>query len=134
MKTLLSSLLLCSVLVCTASEPSKPKPLFGAVVTCFIGKADSQSSCTTIVKPQESAIARSGGMTCGLPGQVSELKWKFVGSESGVDIYEISRRFPADAPQSVTTTKTIRFSGKRVIAFEDQHQVIVFDPPNTATK
>ncbi len=67
-------------------------------------------------------------MTCGSPGQVSELHWEFLGSENGADVYRISRRFPADGRQSETVTKKIKFTGKRTIVFEDQYQVIVIDP------
>jgi hypothetical protein len=100
-------------------------------------KVDSLSSCsTTMAKvPEPDSKARwSSGMTCGWPGQVSELHWEFLGSEGGADVYQISRRFPADAPQSATTTKTIRFAGKRVVVFEDKYQVIVFDPTKGPSK
>jgi hypothetical protein len=73
-------------------------------------------------------------MTCGSSGQVSELKWEFLGSEAGADVYQISRRFPADAPRSSTTTKTIRFAGKRLVVFEDEYQVVVIEPPKGTTK
>lgn len=137
MKKLLILAFTCFGLACFGAEPAKTKPLFSAAVTCFMEKIDSPSSCSTTVTnaPEPDPKARgSSGMTCGWPGQVSELHWEFLGSEGGADVYQISRRFPADAPQSVTATKAIRFAGKRVIVFEDKYQVIVFDPAKGTAK
>lgn len=137
MKTLLIYLFTCSGVACFAAEPAKTKLLFPAVVTCFMEKIDSRSSCSTVmtkVPEPEPRLRWSSGMTCGWSGRVSELHWEFLGSESGADVYQVSRRFPADAPQSMTVTKTIRFTGSRVVVFEDQYQVIVFDPAKSSAK
>ncbi len=76
----------------------------------------------------------SSGLTCGWPGQVSELRWEFLGSDGGADVYQITRRFPADAPHSETVTKKIKFEGKRIVVLEDQYQVVVLDPAKEAKK
>ena len=129
MKLLSLFLFMCLALVCGAAEPApKTKPLFPAAVTCFIGKIDSRSSCTASAG-SEAEGSWSTGLTCGSVGQVSELHWEFLGAEGGTDVYQFTRRFPVDAPMTETVTKKILFSGKRLILFEDKHQVVVIDPP-----
>ena len=129
MKTLALFLFMCLAMVCAAAEPApETKPLFPAAVTCFNGKIDLSSSGTVSV----GSVAEgswSTGMTCGSPGQVSELHWEFLGSEGGADIYQFTRRFPADAEPSETVTKKIKFAGKRLTIFEDSYQVVVIGPP-----
>ena len=138
MKTLLLSLFTLLALACSAAEPApKTKPLFPVTVTCFMGKIDSRSSCSSVMTtvPEPDPGSRwSSGMTCGRPTQVSELRWEFLGSDGGADVYQITRRFPADAPQSETITKKIKFEGRRIVVFEDQYQVVVLDPAKEAKK
>ncbi len=107
-------------------------PRYVAVVTCFNGKADSGSSCST--KPTQEPVPDpkvqvSRGMTCGFPGKVSELQWEYVGQRGAADLYRIARRFPSDTPNARTATNTIAFIGKRVTIFEDADQVIVIETP-----
>ena len=71
----------------------------------------------------------TGKMTCGLPGKVSEVEWRFLQRKGNVDVYEFSRRFPADKAESKTENKTVGFRGARVIVFEDTFQVIVIQSP-----
>lgn len=126
-------LLTCFTLVGGAAEPApQSRPLFPATVTCFMAKIDSGSSCSsTMTKvPEPDPRSRwSSGMTCGWPGQVSELRWEFLGSEGGTDVYQITRRFPADAEKSETVTQTIKYAGKRLIVFADNYHVVVVAPP-----
>ena len=124
------------------SEPApKTTPLFPAAVTCFNGKIDLATSCGMTwsdgPEPDPKSRVLSRGLTCGSAGQVSEIKWEFLGSEGGADVYQFTRRFPADAPTSETVTKEIRFLGKRLIIFEDRYQVVVIElpkPPQTRKK
>lgn len=138
MKTLLLSLFTFLGLACSAVEPTaKTKPSFPVAVTCFMGKIDSRSSCSSVMTavPEPDPKSRwSSGMTCGWPTQVSELHWEFLGSDGGADVYQITRRFPADAPRSETVTKKIKFEGKRIVVFEDQYQVVVLDPAKETKK
>ena len=68
-------------------------------------------------------------MTCGIPGQVSEITWRFVGQHGEKDVYFFTRRFPLDGTGVITTSKELEFSTQRVIAFQDEHQTIVIEPP-----
>ncbi len=138
MKTFLLSFSTFLASVCSAAEPApKTKPLFPVVVTCFMGQIDSLSSCTSVMTKMPELDPKnrwSSEMTCGWPTHVSELRWEFIGSDGGADVYEITRRFPADAPQSETVTKKVKFEGKRIVVFEDQYQVVVLDPAKGAKK
>ena len=123
---------LVPVLSRAAETPALSGPRYVAALTCFNGKLDSGSSCST--KPtQEPApdpkIKISRSMTCGFAGKVSELQWEYVGQRGAADLYQIARRFPSDMPSSRTTTNTVAFTGKPVTVFEDAHQVIVMETP-----
>ena len=125
-------LLLAAVLAvaCLAADsPPKSKPHLKAVVTCFNGKLNSGSSCSATCFQPDGTLHRTGKMTCGWPGQVSELEWSFVKTRGTNDVYRFTRRFPADTPAASATSKLIEFGGSRVIVFTDKHQVIVMDAP-----
>lgn len=69
-------------------------------------------------------------MTCGFPGKVSEIAWSFVERRDGKDVFNFTRRFPIETPETATATKQISFGGERVTVFEDKFQVIVIQGPN----
>ena len=127
-----SQLLLVTLLAlaCLAADsPPKSKPHLKAVVTCFNGKLDSGSSCSATCFQPDGTLHRTGKMTCGLPGKVSEVEWSFVETRGTNDVYRFTRRFPSDTPAAATTSKLIEFGGSRIIMFEDRHQVIVMEGP-----
>jgi len=107
------------------------QPRYVARVICFNGKVDSGSSCGAT--PQESKhdekVKITHGLTCGIPGKVSEIKWEFVGYQGAADVYRVSRRFPVDQPGEMTVTNSVLYFGKRAGVFEDKDQVIVMEPP-----
>ena len=108
------------------------QPRHIAVVTCFNGKLDSGSSCSATPGQEPQLVSKlqvKRGMTCGWPGKVSDLQWEFIGQKGQADVYRMTRRFPADTSDAVTTTNTVSFTGKRVVAFEDNYQVIVMEAP-----
>ena len=127
-----SQLLLAALLAvaCFAADsPPKSKPRLKAVVTCFNGKLDSGSSCSATCFQPDGTLHRTGKMTCGWPGKVSELEWSFVKTRGTNDVYRFTRRFPSDTPAAAATSKLIEFGGRRVTVFEDKHQVIVMEAP-----
>jgi hypothetical protein len=127
-----SHLLLASLLAvaCLAADsPPKDKPHLKAVVTCFNGKLGSGSSCSATCFQPDGTLHRTGKMTCGWPGKVSELEWSFVKTRDTNDVYRFTRRFPSDTPAATVTSKLIEFGGSRLTVFEDKHQVIVLEGP-----
>ena len=132
MKLTLLSLLAAS-LAClhgfAADAPAKSSPRFKARVVCFNGKIDSGSSCAGDTFQPDGKVHPTGKMTCGFPGKVSEIEWSFLEQRGSTDVYKFTRRFPSDTPSAKTTTKTVEFSDRRVIVFEDESQVIVLEQP-----
>ena len=132
MKITLLSLIAVS-LICfhlgAANSQAKASPRFKARVTCFNGKVDSGSSCSSTTFQPDGALHPKGKMTCGFPDQVSEIEWSFVERGGTNDVYRFTRRFPSDTAAATTTSKSIEFSDSRVVVFEDTFQAVVIEPP-----
>jgi hypothetical protein len=132
MRTILLSFLVASLVAvqCMAEDAkAKPGPRARAQIACFNGKLDSRASCTTQNYQADGVIWPKGKMKCGFPGQASEIEWSFVERHGDMDVYRFVRRFPLDSTQPTITSKTIEFSDRRVVVFEDKAQVIVIEPP-----
>lgn len=116
----------------SSAAETNVEPRFAVAVTCFNGKVDSKSFCSATATPEakhEGKVEVDHGLTCGLPGKVSEIHWRFVGHQGPSDVYLVSRRFPADKPGTVPVTNSVIYFGKRVSVFLDSDQVIVMEPP-----
>ncbi len=112
-----------------AGVPAKDRPRFKAMVSCFNIRFDSGISCSGTNFQPDGALHAKGGMTCGFPGQVSEIEWFFVERRGNKDVYRFTRRFPSDTATTSTTSKTVQFSDTRVVVFEDNAQTVVIEPP-----
>ena len=112
-----------------ADAPGTTSPRFKARIVCFNGKLDSGSSCSGTNFQPDGALHTTNKMTCGFPGQVSEIECAFVERRGDKDVYRFTRRFPSDTAAASTTSKTVEFSESRVVVFEDKAQVIVIEPP-----
>ncbi|MFO1043007.1 MAG: hypothetical protein U0941_14550 [Planctomycetaceae bacterium] len=110
-------------------ERARTSPQFKACVVCFNGKLDSRSSCSTNCFQPDGTLHPKGKMTCGYVGQASEIEWSFVERRNDKDVYRFTRRFPLDTADVSTTKKTVEFSDRRVVVFEDNVQAIVIEPP-----
>jgi len=130
MKIMLLSLLslTCFYLV-AADVPAKASPRFKARVVCFNGKLDSGSSCAGSNFQPDGVLHATNKITCGFPGQVSEIEFAFVEPRGAKDVYRFTRRFPSDTGAASTTSKTVEFSDRRVVVFEDKVQAVVIEPP-----
>ena len=113
----------------SADAPTKASPRFKARVACFNGKLDSGSSCASTCFQPDGILHTKGKMTCGFPGQVSDVEWSFVERRNDKDVYRFTRRFPSDTAAASTASKTVEFSDSRVVVFEDKVQVVVIEPP-----
>ena len=119
--------LFTALVIATAEDSVSPQ--FRAAIVCYNGKLDSGSSCASNPAPVGQPLAKSGKMTCGFPGRVSEITWSFIERRDGKDVYAFTRRFPIETPETATATKQIQFSGERLTVFEDKFQVIVIQSP-----
>ena len=125
-------LLIVASLMCArlfAADTVKASPRFKARVVCFNGKLDSGSSCASTCFQPDGALDAKGKMTCGFPGQISEVEWSFVERRGDRDVYRFTRRFRSDTPAATTTSKTIEFKDRRVLVFQDKFQALVIEPP-----
>jgi hypothetical protein len=109
----------------------KNTPRFRAMVTCFNGRVDSRSSCSTsnFQAAGTPPLSTTTKMTCGHAGQVSEIECAFIERKNDKDVYQFTRRFPSDTPAAATVNKTVEFNNSRVVVFEDNFQTIVIEPP-----
>src|SRR5439155_26828806 len=100
---------------CMAADASaKGGPRFRTRVICFNGKLDSGSSCSGTSGQPDTILNATNKMTCGFPGQVSEIEWSFMERHKDKDVYRFTRRFPADSPGTSTASKSVEFSDKRL--------------------
>jgi hypothetical protein len=122
-------LLVCFTSGTNAATPAADAPRYATHIICFMGALDSRSSCSTTIFPLDDASRSTNEMTCGLPGKVSEIVWKFVRRHGDKDVYQFKRTFPFDTAAASTTMKTVEFGNSRVIVFQDAAQAIVIEPP-----
>jgi hypothetical protein len=87
---------------------------------------DGNTGCTCF-SPKGTSVP-DASLTCGHPGAVSEVSWKYVKTTENGDVYKFTRRFPADAEAPKEETKEVVFQGKKVIVFEDQWHRIGMAP------
>ena len=74
------------------------------------------------------SVAANGQSTCGHPGHVSEVTWKYLHSDSDGDVYQITRSYPSDAPSAKSDTKEITYAGKALVLWQDDTQKIILRP------
>jgi hypothetical protein len=118
-----------------AAQEHTVRPAHKAVITCYNGKSDSRSNCsTTNFQPDGATFPTGGPMRCGFPGKVSAISWTLVKRDADGDHYDFVRVFPDGEEGAETKKKRIQFNGKRVVVFKDGHQVVVIDPPATNKK
>jgi hypothetical protein len=130
MKTLLSFIALFLVAAPFAGFAADANsPHLRVEIICHNGKLNSGSSCTSHAPKPGNPPGKSGKMTCGFPGKVSEITWTFIERRDGKDVYDFTRRFPLKSENTATQTKQVQFTGKPVTVFEDTDQVIVMQSP-----
>ena len=124
----LAAVTLAAVAQTVCAPPDESGPRHKSVVTCFNSvKDESASFCSGTCYQADGVLFKTGKMTCGWPGKVSEIEWTFLGRQGGEDKYHFTRRFPADSANAATTQKDVVFAGERVKVFEDQSQRIVVE-------
>ncbi len=114
----------------SASESARVK----TKVSCFEGIANPTvvgvginltPETTFPNKPENNNIATRGP-------RASELTWKFIWREKEYDVYRFTfKRFTEPgATNQVTTTKDVRFNGKKMVVFKDLLHTVVLEIPN----
>ena len=70
----------------------------------------------------------SGQNSCGHPGHVSEVTWKFLRTIREGDVYQVIRKYPSDSTAPKAATKEVTYSGKPLTIWEDDYQKIILRP------
>ena len=91
---------------------------------------DGKNGCSTDYTPKQmdSGIRVDQAMTCGYPGAVSKLSWKYTHTDNDGDHYHFTRTFPLDEPNQSTTESDVIFDGEEITIFQDDAQRIVLRP------
>lgn len=125
---MLVTLLICFCLSQAVSAP-ETLPRFKAQVVCFNGAVNHAGSCTGACFQPDGTLHAEGKLTCGIPGQVSEITWSFVARHGDKDVYHFTRRFPAEASEAAVSSKDVEFNKDQIVVFKDDRQTILMEPP-----
>lgn len=84
---------------------------FPAFVIFINNKRYGPTNGSSLVPPKGGVQQETGRSTCGHPGAVSEVEWKYLRTIDTGDEYEVTRRFPIDTATPSTEKKTVTYSG-----------------------
>lgn len=130
-KTMKLQIILLTLLSITSVHANEKNELEGLFqLTCFNGKIDSRSKCSTIIKLNRdiSPDRLKGGLTCGYPDLTSEIKWEYHRKAEKKLHLRLERVFPLGSLTPLREMKDVTYEGERIVIFEDEHQVIVLEP------
>jgi beta-lactamase regulating signal transducer with metallopeptidase domain/tetratricopeptide (TPR) repeat protein len=98
---------------------------FPAFVIFINNKRYGPTNGSSLVPPKGGVTEETGKSTCGHPGAVSQVEWKYLRTTDAGDEYEVTRRFPIDTAPRIEK-KTVTYSGKPLTVFEDDIQRVLF--------
>ena len=120
---------------CSKREPESKdsdisRPRYAARLICYLREIGAGSNCSAeIYVPKDTNVVVSDQkLSCGHPGKVSEITWKFVACEGAKDVYSFERLFPKDTSESTLSSQVVAFEGKPVVIFKDEYQKVVIEP------
>lgn len=116
-----------------ASEP--PRHAHVQMFVNIHGRGES-NGCTVTFTPQRSDPGTDirHGVTCGHPGAVSKVTWKYLKTDRQGDHYQIKRLFPYKEPGETPSVKQVTYVGKELVVWKDEVQRIVMRPPPPKTE
>ncbi len=111
-------------------EPAR----FKTKVSCYAGGTNATLVSVGINLAPESTFPNQPQNNCLILAspQASELTWKFIWREKGHDVYRFTfRRLAAPGvTEAVTTTRDVKFNGKKEVVFKDLSHTVVLELPN----
>ena len=107
---------------------------FSTFVVFINNKRYGPTNGASSVPPTGGVQQETGKSTCGRPGAVSEVEWKYLRTTDAGDEYEVIRRFPIDTSTPNTEKKTITYNGQPLTVFEDDMQRVLFLSPDDFEK
>ena len=113
----ITALILIGISSVVASEPMTPD------VQIFINNHQSgkENGCITALTPNKT-------LSCGHPGGVSEVTWKWLRRSTAGDVYSITRKFPLGLPNQTLETKEVEYRGTQIEIWKDDVQIILLRP------
>ena len=114
----------------STSEPARLK----TKVSCFDGATNARVVNVGINLAPETIFPnklQNNRLTARSP-QPSELTWKFMWRENEFDVYRFTfTRFPEPgATEPVTTSRDVKFNGKKTVVFKDKLHTVLLEIPN----
>ena len=90
-------------------------------------KHGETNGCATVFSPlpQTPEMQETHESTCGHPGAISKVTWKFLLSDDEGDRYEVRRVFPVGEPNEKQQVVNIVFKGEQIVLFEDDMQLVI---------
>lgn len=89
-------------------------------------KHGETNGCTTgfTVHPKSLGMQVAHEMTCGHPGAVSKVVWRYIESDDRGDHYDVRRVFPLGESNETAKDVRIVFNGQPIVLFEDDVQLV----------
>lgn len=116
-------------LVQIVNEPSEDESPHYPDVELFINnrKHGETNGCTTGFTPHSKKLGMqvTHESTCGHPGEVSKVTWKYLHSDDAGDHYEVRRVFPVGEVNEKMQEVHIAFKGQPIVLFEDDVQLVM---------
>lgn len=110
------------------NDPKAETPPHYVEMELFINnrKHGETNGCTTgfTVHPKSLGMHVTHELTCGHPGAVSKVVWKYVESDDMGDHYDVRRVFPVGEVNENTQEVRIVFKGQPIVLFEDDVQLV----------
>ena len=115
-------------------QPTISSPHYAAELFCYVGEIGSRTNAHIIISDPNKETnpnlkINSQSISCGYPGKVSKISWKFIQHKENKDIYSFERTFPVYANEQSTTFQVVEYEGKQTIVFQDEYHVVVLDIP-----
>lgn len=111
------------------NEPNSDAPPQYPDVELFINnrKHGETNGCTTgfTAHPKKQGMQVTHESTCGHPGAVSKVTWKYLQSDEAGDHYEVRRVFPVGELNEKMQEVNIAFKGQPTVLFEDELQSVI---------
>lgn len=103
-----------------------------SLVDIFINneKSSDTNGCTATYSPKPTSAKSEYGsrLTCGHPGNVSQLSWSYLRSDESDDIYEFEYIFPFEGADQQIKKLEVKYNGKELVLFENDAQRIIMRP------
>lgn len=103
-------------------------PIYPVCFTIFLGKEGSRGFVSGSDSRDSFRLNRTVTFSGGYVGNTSKVDVRYLGHDKEADVYSLQRQFPVETSPSSFTRATVRYYGKKLVVFSDEHQVIELGP------